>query len=1067
MKSNSSQVNELKLAMTQQPYSMTLEKHIVTIDRGAGTRPLVYTTISVCGEPPRSRWVLGKQNLKNAAREDAAPRPATITLDMQSVAMPQPLGVNVTRERLLAHLDQHTNCRARVIIAPSGYGKTTLVAQYLRQTRANVVWVEAVADDADVFHFAASLHRAIKKNAPDAMLELTALLETATTTHTLGAALKHDLSQLALELVIDNSEHLGAEVRQWLSELVDADLGATHLWVIGYDLEHFRFARLISKGQALIVTQAELRFDAAETAQLFEAHRSSQNPEQVRSMLDGWPAGVGLVARGISPHVTPTDLIFDAISQLPEALRTQLPEAAVLEVWSADDALELGCELPSGWLSAVKRAGLPLVQISADAYRPHTTLLEALEQQLKTDPSRHRELHVNAAKRAVKRQELLSAIRHNLCANARDSAIETAQILAQRLSARGEHGLVCSVLDEIGAPLPPNLSGLLGVALIETGASERGEALLEDLRQRNQLTPNGLFALGKLELRKGNAQLALEYARQGQQLEGTRLESGRCRRLEGWALINLEHFEAAQKLAELEVARADADQDLTDLAAALLLASRAYSKTRKHALVESSLLRSIEVNQQLGNVSDVAVVRNQLANQYRFEGKFALAHEQLQQAISITENSNNEVVPYLYDTMGEVLLAENRASEACVFFRKAITTAKHLKFEDLIADIQLQLVEGLYRSNQSREAAALLNAISISDQQSEYHQFLSGLLAFQTNTDQALQHFNNAILGLNSEYALRTRVLQAELHRRTNTVQTNIVTPQHREFIHQALDHHGFGMVLLTDSHLTQSTLEQIAKEPWFPNEVRQHMGISSAENTLVQLEVQTLGQRRVLVNGSAVQVRLAKSFEVLVYLLRHGTSSREAILDAIWDEDTPQSQRYFKVAVRRLRSDLRTHPSIDFDAVTFDEQRYAVNPAFDIHLDHNELETAIHSADQTRLEKILESIQGEFLPEASSHWVQEQRDQSAEHRLLGWSKLGHRWLATNPTGAAQAFRHALALDPLNDERLLDLVRALLRSGDSIGATQAVQRYSNQLQRELGDGISQQMQKQLKDWGVI
>jgi LuxR family transcriptional regulator, maltose regulon positive regulatory protein len=1062
MKSNSSQVSELKLAMTQQPYSMTLEKHIVTIDRGAGTRPLVYTTISVCGEPPRSRWVLGKQNLKNAAREDAAPRPATITLDMQSVAMPQPLGVNVTRERLLAHLDQHTNCRARVIIAPSGYGKTTLVAQYLRQTRANVVWVEAVADDADVFHFAASLHRAIKKNAPDAMLELTALLETATTTHTLGAALKHDLSQLALELVIDNSEHLGAEVRSWLSDILDADLGNTHIWLIGYDLEHFRLARLISKNKAQIITQTELRFDTAETTALFTAHHSSEDPEQVRSLLDGWAAGVSLVARGVSPYVTPTDLIFDAISQLPEPLRTQLPEAAVLEIWSEHNAMELGCDLPSGWLSAVKRAGLPLAQISADTYRPHTTLHDALETQLRTNPVRYRELHSKAAQRAIERQELLSAIRHDLKACARDEAIKTAEIFAQRLSARGEHTLIRTVLDEIGTPLPSSLLGLLGVALIETGAVEHGETLLKDLEKHKQLTPNSLFALGKLELRKGNAQQALDYAQQGQKLEGTTFELSRCRRLEGWALTNLGRYEEAQRLAELEVARNEADQDMENLAAALLLAGRIYSVTKQHALVERNLLRSIEIKNQLG-YSDAAFLRNQLAYQYRLEGKFELALEQLQLAIPDAETSNSEALAYLYDSMGEILLNQNQPDQACAFFRRAIRRGQESNYS-LLLSLQLRLGEALCRSNQPREAQALLETLNLTPTEQAQCNFVQGLILFDTDPQKAMTYLEIALSGLDTEYALRARVLQAELHRRTNKLLQKQI-----DLIHQAFAQHGFAITLLTDADWTHLTLDLIAKEPWFPPHLHPVAVVEQSdaiEDPVIQLEVQSLGQRRVMINGTAVAVRLAKSFEVLVYLLRQGSSSREVILDAIWDEDTPQSQRYFKVAVRRLRADLRTHPGIDFDAVVFDDL-YVVNPALQTRLDYNELENALNTTDQAALERVLEAIQGEFLPDASSTWIEEQRRQSTEHRLLGWIKLGHGWLPEHPASAAQAFRQALALDPLNDERLLDLVQALLKSGDSIGAAQAVQRYSNQLQRELNGDLTKETKAQLHTWGVV
>ncbi|NJK44376.1 MAG: AAA family ATPase [Pleurocapsa sp. SU_196_0] len=357
-------------------------------------------------------------------------------------------------------------------VGPSGYGKTTLVAQFLRATQSRVAWLEAVPDDADVLHFARSLEQTLARTLPDTPpVEVTSLLMASPPASLLGAAFKSHLRTLdALELVIDNVEYLGAESRSWLSDLLEADLGTTRIWLIGYDLEHLRLARLVARGAAMIVYQNDLRFDTQETRGILEAYRSTENPEEVCSRLDGWPAGVGLIAMGISPQITPTHLIFDALDQLPAALRDHLPEAAVLEVWTERAAQDIGCAIPVGWLQRLRRSGLPLTELEPETYRPHRTLLEALEQRLRGNPERHRALHAAAAHQLLNRQETLGAIRHYLMASERPAALKAAEPFAMRLSARGEHTLVYQSV-RTGFTTHTDALGVMGRRVDRNGAN--------------------------------------------------------------------------------------------------------------------------------------------------------------------------------------------------------------------------------------------------------------------------------------------------------------------------------------------------------------------------------------------------------------------------------------------------------------------------------------------------------------------------------------------------------------------------------------------------------------------
>jgi LuxR family transcriptional regulator, maltose regulon positive regulatory protein len=980
-------------------------------------------------------------------------------------SVPRPLDFEVLRPRLLERLKMQQHCRVRVLAAPSGYGKSTLVAQAVREgvlrepgaqeSGTGAVWLQLVSDDADVLYLAQSLYKALRL---ESLAEPPARRLADQSIHAVTELLKTALRAMkSLDLVLDNLEHLGEAARSWLSDLLAADLGGTRLWLIGYDLEHLRLARLVGRGEAVMLTQDDLRFDVAETQLVLAARQSGEQPEEVCTKLEGWPAGVGLIAVGVSPHITPTNLIFDAVSQLPADLRDALPEVAVLEVWSEAAAQQLGCALPAGWLSEVRRAGLPVTQLQPDVYRPHLTLLQALEHRLQANSARHAELHGAAARRDVKSNELLSAVRHALKANDRPLALEVAEGYVDRLSARGEHGLVKSVLEEIGEPLTPALLGLLGVALIKTGATDKGQGILNGLQTSGELTPVAAFALGSLSLRKSEPENALKYALHGQQLPGNALEKGRCRRLEGWAYLSLERFEEAKQCAEMEVARAESEQNLEELASSLMLATSVYSALGQHVSRENSIRRSVQVSDLLGSPRHSANARNDLADLYRLKGCFDLATTELDQTIADIGNIDDEVIPYLYETLGDVYLWQHSLEQAIATYRQAVRLAKRLDQIGGLARMQLRLVGGLLQAGHRQEAAVLLEILGDPGKYQSLRIFMTALAAFETNPKQAVYLLESNLSGLETEWAVRVAALLAELARRAGTL-----GQQHAERIVQALEAHGFDTALFVDIAQTAPALLALAQAGWLPTRLHEplrqltqtELALKNTEQSeaaapdRVLLEVQTFGQRRVLVNGVLVNIRLAKSFEVLVYLLCRGASTRETILEAVWNTDSPQSREYFKVALRRLRADLSAHPAVNFEAVTFDRS-YEVAQNFDAQLDLIRLEAAVKQPYDPSLDVLLAGMQGEFLPGASGDWVEPQREQNLEYRLLAHLKVGNALLETEPFKAAEAFRAALALDPYSGECLVNLFLALLAAGDPVAARQAVERYELGVRRDL------------------
>src|SRR5690348_12841005 len=117
--------------------------------------------------------------------------------------LPQPRRRLVQRARLTARLRGDGGDAPRLILvaAPAGFGKTTLLAQWLAEAERAVAWLSLDAGDADPRLFLTHLVAAIQTAVPEAGADALALLETGATDAVL-VSLVNDLDVLAGPLVV-------------------------------------------------------------------------------------------------------------------------------------------------------------------------------------------------------------------------------------------------------------------------------------------------------------------------------------------------------------------------------------------------------------------------------------------------------------------------------------------------------------------------------------------------------------------------------------------------------------------------------------------------------------------------------------------------------------------------------------------------------------------------------------------------------------------------------------------------------------------------------------------------
>ena len=103
----------------------------------------------------------------------------TLPLIRTKLYRPRITGDLVPRPRLLERLEQRRDRPLTLVVAPAGYGKTTLVASWLATCDCPSAWLSLDEDDNDFALFLSYFSAAVQTMFPDALEETSALLQAA------------------------------------------------------------------------------------------------------------------------------------------------------------------------------------------------------------------------------------------------------------------------------------------------------------------------------------------------------------------------------------------------------------------------------------------------------------------------------------------------------------------------------------------------------------------------------------------------------------------------------------------------------------------------------------------------------------------------------------------------------------------------------------------------------------------------------------------------------------------------------------------------------------------------
>jgi LuxR family transcriptional regulator, maltose regulon positive regulatory protein len=209
----------------------------------------------------------------------------------------------VIRSSLIDLLARADACPLVSVVAPAGYGKTTLVAQWAEEKGSALAWVSLDERDNDPKVLLSYVAAALDAVQPVSGRVFEALASPVSSIPgsvipRLGSALAS--MTIPVVLVLDDVHLLhNRECRDALSVLADYVPDQSRLVLIGRSEPPLRIARLRAEGRILEVGPGDLALSRAEAAALLQAADLTLDEDQVAALherTEGWPVGLYLAA---------------------------------------------------------------------------------------------------------------------------------------------------------------------------------------------------------------------------------------------------------------------------------------------------------------------------------------------------------------------------------------------------------------------------------------------------------------------------------------------------------------------------------------------------------------------------------------------------------------------------------------------------------------------------------------------------------------------------------------------------------------------------------------------------
>ena len=261
----------------------------------------------------------------------------------------------VERSQLIDCLAEVEKKALTIISAPAGFGKTTLLAEWIAKTRLPVAWLSLDDGDNDPYRFLSYVIEALESIHETVGLEARQIMQSAhlVPTHIILASLINDLSRAAepYVFVVDDyqfiTEHAVHDTMAYLLDHLPSNL---HLIIATRADPPLQLGRLRAHGQLLELRTQDLRFTPKETTEFLNEVMllglSREDIEALEARTEGWVVGLQMAALSLKDHENASQfirafsgshryvldyLVEEVLKRQPLHIQTFLLETSILE----------------------------------------------------------------------------------------------------------------------------------------------------------------------------------------------------------------------------------------------------------------------------------------------------------------------------------------------------------------------------------------------------------------------------------------------------------------------------------------------------------------------------------------------------------------------------------------------------------------------------------------------------------------------------------------------------------------------------------------------------------------
>ena len=378
--------------------------------------------------------------------------------------VPSPRAKVVIRPRLIKQLNDGLSSgrKLTIISAPAGFGKTTLVSEWVAGCGQPTAWLSLDEGDNDSTRFLTYLITALQTIAPNVGEDVLAVLQSSQPPpiESVLTILLNEITTIPdnFILVLDDYHLTDSKaVDNVLTLLVEHQPPQMHLVITTREDPNLPLARLRVRDQLTELRAIDLRFTPSEAAeflnQVMGLSLSTKDISVLEDRTEGWIASLQLAALSMQGHQDVPGfirafagdhqyivdyLVEEVLKRQPESIRSFLLQTAILDRLNGTlcDAVT-GQTGGRARLETLQRGNFFLVPLDDKRhwYRYHHLFSDVLRMHLMTEqPDQVPVLHQRASEWYARNGSSADAIRHALAAKDFERAADLVELAVPSMS---------------------------------------------------------------------------------------------------------------------------------------------------------------------------------------------------------------------------------------------------------------------------------------------------------------------------------------------------------------------------------------------------------------------------------------------------------------------------------------------------------------------------------------------------------------------------------------------------------------------------------------------------------